>query len=406
MTTHNVHPLLVVGTFDTKGRELDFVARRITDAGARVITVDVSTAAEGCSADVAAATVAACHPQGAVAVLQDDRGRAIAEMAVALKIFLLRYGPLAGVIGLGGSGGTALLSVGFRALPIGLPKLIVSTVASGDVAPYIDASDLILMPAITDVAGLNPISRTIFAQAADAIVAMARSKSESNSASARHAIGLTMFGVTTSCVEAVSRALEQDHDCLVFHATGVGGRTMEKLVDSALIQGVIDLSTTEVADRIVGGTMAATDDRFGAIARTRVPWVGSVGACDMVNFGARSTVPERHVERLFYQHNPQVTLMRTTPAENHAIGTWIATRLNDCAGEIRLILPRGGISAIDAPGMPFHDPAADEALFDAIAATLHETESRRLITSTCHINDPAFAALVVETFRSIRVMTR
>jgi uncharacterized protein (UPF0261 family) len=212
---------------------------------------------------------------------------------------------------------------------------------------------------------------------------------------------MTMFGVTTPCVTEIRRLLEQDHDCLVFHATGTGGQSMEKLAEGGFLRGVIDATTTEVADFLVGGVFACSEDRFGAIARTGLPYVGSTGAADMVNFGAMETVPETFRGRRLHVHNAQVTLMRTTPEENAAIGAWIAARLNLCPGPVRFLLPLGGVSAIDAPGQPFHDPAADEALFQALRRDLRQTADRRLIELPLHINDPEFAAALVREFRAI-----
>jgi uncharacterized protein (UPF0261 family) len=217
----------------------------------------------------------------------------------------------------------------------------------------------------------------------------------------RPAVGLTMFGVTTPCVEQVSAALKADYDCLVFHATGTGGQSMEKLVDSGLVVGVIDVTTTEVCDLLMGGVFSAGEDRLGAIARTGVPYVGSCGALDMVNFGALDTVPARYRERNLYVHNPQVTLMRTTPEENRGMGEWIGGKLNACAGEVRFLLPEGGVSMIDAPGQPFLDPAADAALFEALEATVEQTPRRRLIRLPHHLNDPAFAQALVASFCEI-----
>jgi len=210
-----------------------------------------------------------------------------------------------------------------------------------------------------------------------------------------------MFGVTTACVTAVRERLEAEYDCLVFHATGTGGASMEKLADSRLLAGLIDVTTTEVADFLVGGTLACTDDRFGAVARTRLPYVGSCGALDMVNFGAMHTVPTKFRGRNLYVHNPQVTLMRTRPEECRAIGTWIGERLNRCAGEVRFLLPEGGVSAIAVPGQPFYDPEADAALFAALEATVVQTEHRRLLRFPCAINDPPFADALVAQFREV-----
>jgi uncharacterized protein (UPF0261 family) len=392
--------IYVIGTFDTKSRELMHLAASVQDLGWRAITVDVGTSFADVPADIGATSVAACHPGGLAAVNTGDRGTAVAAMGLALEVFLAGRSDIAGAIAMGGSGGTALVAPALRHLPIGMPKIIVSTVASGNTAPYIDASDLILMPSITDVAGLNRISRRVIANAAAAITAMATANSnqQADRVEGKPTLGLTMFGVTTPCVDRISRALDAKYDCLVFHATGTGGRTMEKLVDAGLVDGVIDCTLTEIADLIAGGVMAATEDRLGAIARTAIPYVGSVGACDMVNFGAPATIPSRYSDRLFYEHNPQVTLMRTTAEENRAMGAFIAAKLNACPGEVRLFLPEGGVSAIDAPEMPFHDPEATAALFSAIEAAWIPTGKHRLIRIPHHINDPAFADAMTAAF--------
>jgi uncharacterized protein (UPF0261 family) len=241
----------------------------------------------------------------------------------------------------------------------------------------------------------------VLGNAAHALAGMMRNAIPQPATADKPALGLTMFGVTTPCVQAVAKALEADHDCLVFHATGTGGRAMEKLVDSGLITGVIDVTTTEVADLLVDGILACTEDRFGAIARTGIPYVGSVGACDMVNFGALDTVPERFRDRNLYVHNAQVTLMRTTPAENDAIGRWIGARLDACPGPLRFLLPEGGVSVIDEPGKPFHDPEADAALFSAIEVTLTPRANRRLERLPHPINAPEFAAALVRAYREV-----
>jgi uncharacterized protein (UPF0261 family) len=277
---------------------------------------------------------------------------------------------------------------------------MVSTVASGNVAPYVGPSDICMIYSVTDVAGLNRISRRVLGNAAHALAGMMTHR-VAEGQGAKPAIGLTMFGVTTPCVEQVAAALEATSDCLVFHATGTGGRSMEKLVDSGLVVGVIDVTTTEVCDLLMGGVFSAGEDRLGAIARTGLPYVGSCGALDMVNFGAIETVPARYRERNLYVHNPQVTVMRTTPEENRRMGDWIGAKLNACEGEVRFLLPEGGVSAIDAPGQPFHDPAADAALFEALEATVTPTPRRRLIRLPHHVNDPAFAAALVDQFRAI-----
>jgi uncharacterized protein (UPF0261 family) len=385
----------VVGTFDTKGEELRYVADLVRRAGGTVTTVDVGTQdrpAEG--ADVSARDVAGHHPEGAGAVFTGDRGRSVSAMAEALERFLPTRTDLDGVLGLGGSGGTALVTPAMRALPVGVPKIMVSTVASGDVAPYVGPSDVTMMPSVTDVAGLNRISRRILGNAAHAMAGAIASTPPA--ATDLPALGLTMFGVTTPCVSAVTEALADRWDCLVFHATGTGGRAMEKLVDDRLISAVVDVSTTEIADLVVGGVMAATEDRLGAVVRTGVPWVGSVGALDMVNFGAPETVPERFRGRTFYEHNPQVTLMRTTPDECRAAAEFLAERLNASPGPVRLLLPTGGVSALDAPGAPFADSAADDALFSTLRERVTATADHQVVESPHHVNDPEFATALVE----------
>jgi len=293
-----------------------------------------------------------------------------------------------------------------RSLPIGVPKLIISSVASGDVGPYVGPADITMMYSVTDVQGLNSISRTVLANGAHALVGMVKARLDEGAARQREAsalpsIGITMFGVTTPAVQKIAAELKDDFECLVFHATGVGGRSMEKLVDSGQLAGVIDLTTTEVCDLLMGGVFPATEDRFGAIIRSRVPYVGSVGALDMVNFGAPDTIPERYRERKFHVHNPQVTLMRTTPEENDRMGRWIGERLNLMDGVVRFYLPEGGVSALDAQGQPFWDPEADAALFRAIERTVRQTGNRQIIRVKRNINDPEFASTIVDAFRPL-----
>ncbi len=389
----------VVGTLDTKGNEHRYVRDVINAAGATTILVDVGTTGEGEGADVKASDVAAFHPDGKDAVFLDDRGAAVDAMSDALVRFVESRDDIDGMIALGGSGGTALVTPAMRSLPIGTPKVMVSTMASGDVRPYVGPADIAMMYSVTDVSGINGISSRVMANAAHAIAGMATGPVPPPAD--RSSIGLTMFGVTTPCVTMVSEALADEYDCLVFHATGTGGQSMEKLVDSGLVAGVIDSTTTEVCDLIVGGVLSAGPGRLDAIGRTSVPYVGSCGALDMVNFGALDTVPEQFKDRNLYVHNSQVTLMRTTAGECAEIGAWIADKLNQSDGPVRFLLPMGGVSMIDAPDMPFHDPEADRALFAAIEDTFEETDRRRLIKSPRHINDPEFAAELVGAFREI-----
>jgi uncharacterized protein (UPF0261 family) len=391
----------VCGTFDTKGPELGYITVCLRDAGVATCTVDVSTRPHGHACDVNTAEVARHHPLGEAAVLAlDDRGAAIASMIIAFERFVASRDDIAGMIGAGGSGGTALLAPAMRVLPVGVPKILISTVASGNVAAYVGASDLWLVPSMTDVQGLNRISRRLLGNAAHALAGMIRF-ARTDDAHARPAVGLTMFGVTTSCVQAVCAALEQTHDCVVFHAVGTGGQAMEKLISSGLLTGALDITTTEVCDLLMGGIFPADESRFEAIIRTRIPYVVSCGALDMVNFGPLASVPERYKGRKLHVHNPQVTLMRTTPEENVRMAEWIAARINRMEGTVRLLIPEHGVSAIDVPGQPFHDPVADKALFDALTARIVTTPSRRIIRLPHAINEPAFVAALVAAFHEI-----
>ncbi len=390
----------VAGTFDTKGRELTYVANLIRRQGLSVVTVDLSTSRRPSAADVGPAAVARHHPKGAEAVFTDDRGSAVEAMAEAFARFLPRQRDLGGVISAGGSGGTALATPAMRALPVGLPKVMISTVASGDVGRYVGPADICMMYSVTDVSGLNRISEQVLANGALALAGMIANRPERGQAE-KPAIGVTMFGLTTPCVQAATPSLEEDYDCLVFHATGTGGQSMEKLADSGLLAGFLDVTTTEVADLFMGGVFSAGEDRLGAVIRSGLPWVGSLGALDMVNFGPRESVPAKYDGRLFHIHNPQVTLMRTTAAENEAMGRWIAEKLNRCQGPVRLLVPEGGLSGIDAPGQPFWNPEADRALFAALEQGLNRSERRQLIRLPHHINDPAFAAALVSHFRDV-----
>jgi uncharacterized protein (UPF0261 family)/ABC-type branched-subunit amino acid transport system ATPase component len=399
--------VLVVGTLDTKGVELRFIRDIVAASGLRTRLVDVSTSGKLSACDVSAQEIALNHGRGGSGVFGSDRGASVSAMADAFTKWLGRQGNVAGIISAGGSGGASLVAPAMRTLPVGVPKIIISSVASGDVGPYVGPADITMMYSVTDIQGLNSISRTVLANGANALIGMVRARLDERGARQRAtggglaAIGITMFGLTTPAVQKVAADLREDFECLVFHATGVGGRSMEKLVDSGQLAGVIDLTTTEVCDLLMGGVFPATDDRFGAIIRSRVPYVGSVGALDMVNFGAPDTVPERYRQRKFHVHNPQVTLMRTTPDENERIGRWIGERLNQMDGPVRFLLPEGGVSALDAPGQPFWDPDADAALFRALEQTVRQTSNRQLIRIKRNINDPEFAASIVGAFRAM-----
>jgi uncharacterized protein (UPF0261 family) len=399
--------VLVAGTLDTKGTELRFIRDILAASGLRTRLVDLSTSGKPSTCDVSAQEIALNHGRGGSAVFGPDRGAAVTAMAEAFANWLRRQGNIAGIISAGGSGGASLVAPGMRALPVGVPKLIISSVASGDVGPYVGPADITMMYSVTDVQGLNSISRTVLSNGANALAGMVKARLDQRAAKPANAsadlpaVGITMFGVTTPAVQRIAADLRDEFECLVFHATGVGGRSMEKLVDSGQLAAVIDLTTTEVCDLLMGGVFPATEDRFGAIIRSRVPYVGSTGAVDMVNFGAPDTVPERYRQRRFRVHNPQVTLMRTTVEENERMGRWIGERLNKMDGPVRFFLPEGGVSALDAPGQPFWDPEADAALFRALERTVRQTGNRQLIRVKQNINDPEFASTIVGAFRTL-----
>ncbi len=390
----------VIGTYDTKGAELDYVARLLMARGLLVERVDISTQQHDHEVDVAAADIAGFHPSRADFLEQNEgRGDAIGCMTEALAQYMSQIVP-AGAIGLGGSGGTAVITAGMRSLPVGVPKMMVSTVASGQVAPYVGATDIAMMYSITDIAGLNQISHTILHNAASALAGMMLHPAKPY-LSERPLLAMTMFGVTTTAVNHIRSQLDQEYESLVFHATGTGGRSMEKLIASGLVRHVIDLTTTEIADLLVGGIMSAGPQRMDAIIDAAIPYVLSVGALDMVNFGGPDTIPSKYQRRLLYNHNPQVTLMRTTPDENAAMGRWIASKINRSQAPVRLYLPELGVSGLSAEGQPFHDPEADHQLFDALTNGVQQTDTRRVIRLPYHINDLEFANAVVAGFREL-----
>jgi uncharacterized protein (UPF0261 family) len=402
--------VIVAGTLDTKGDELRFIRDIIREEGLRTRLVDLSTSGRSAGADVSPQEVALAHPRGSAGLASGDRGTAVAAMTEAFRAWLGRQQEVLGVISAGGSGNTAMATAGMQALPVGVPKLMISTVASGDVRAYVGASDVTIMHSVTDVQGLNRISRVVLGNGARAMAGMAKARlAELRRQPAARAgdpvekplVGLTMFGVTTPCVQQVTKLLAGEWESLVFHATGTGGRSMEKLVDSGMLPAVIDVSTTEVCDMMMGGILPATEDRFGAVIRTRIPYVGSVGALDMVNFAAPETVPAHYRGRTLYPHNPQITLMRTTADENARMGRWIGERLNAMEGPVRFLLPERGVSALDAPGQPFHDPDADAALFEALERTVRPTANRQILRLPFHINDPAFAAALAAQFTTL-----
>jgi uncharacterized protein (UPF0261 family) len=395
--------VLLVGTLDTKGAEVAFVRDRLAAAGVPVTVLDAGVLGEPAFApDIPRERVyrAAGTTWDAVKAT-GDRGQAIAAAAkgtAALARELHQAGPLSGVLGLGGSAGTTIATAAMRELPLGVPKLMVSTLASGDVRPYVGTRDVLMLHSVVDISGLNRISRLVLANAADAMAGMVRTPHSAlrTPHSDRPVVVATMFGVTTPCVEAARKLLEAaGYEVLVFHATGTGGRTMESLVRDGLVAGVLDITTTELADNLAGGVMQAGPERLTAAGLRGIPQVISVGALDMVNFGPPETTPEKFKNRLFYRHNPTVTLMRTTPEEMDALGKEIAEKASAASGPTRVIVPLKGVSAIDAEGKPFWHPEADAALFQSLRNWIYPTEL--LVEADLHINDPAFAELAAKT---------
>jgi uncharacterized protein (UPF0261 family) len=390
--------VLLIGTLDTKGTEYGFVRELIEARGVRPLVMDLGTIGEApFTADISAEDVARRGGSSLGSIRErSDRGEAVNIMlagARALTRELHDAGRFDGVLGLGGGGGSAMISAAMRELPVGVPKLLVSTMASGNTAPYVDVKDLTMMYSVVDIAGLNPLSRRILANAAGAIVGMVTQ--DRPVARDRPLIAATMFGVTTPCVTAARERLEAaGYDVLVFHATGSGGRAMEGLIDDGWFTGVLDVTTTEWADEVVGGVLTAGPDRLRAAGRKGIPQVVSVGALDMVNFGAPDTIPSKFKDRLLYQHNPSVTLMRTTSDECREIGRRIAHQLNRATGPLVVMLPMRGVSMIDREGQPFHDPEADTALFTSLRAELKG--SIRVREVDAHINDEEFAQAVAD----------
>lgn len=390
--------IAVLGTLDTKGQEHALIAELIRQRGHSTVLIDAGSGEPpSVKPDISRGEVAAAGGVDLAALLaRRDRGEcvtAMSEAAAALLARLAASGKIDGVISLGGGGGTAIGTRAMRALPIGLPKVMVSTLAAGNVAPYVGTKDIVMFPSIVDVSGLNRISRTLLTRAAGAICGMV--EMEIPPAQDKPLIAASMFGNTTACVNEAKAILEgAGYEVLVFHATGTGGRIMESLIESGMFAGVLDVTTTEWADELVGGILGAGKERLDAAAKMAVPGIITPGCLDMVNFGEPASVPAKFADRLFYQHNPQVTLMRTTPDECRELGRILAEKANACRGPVTMLLPKKAISIISAPRQPFHSPAADEALFGAIKQ--HLTPSVRLVEMDCEINDPRFARACAE----------
>ncbi len=388
-------PVYVLATLDTKGAEADYVRSVLQQQGIEVVLVDTSCLGPvSVRADVPREEVFRAAGTELERLQQkQDRGEAVAAAAKGAAALVRSHweaGRVEGVLGLGGSAGTTIGTTAMQALPLGVPKLMVSTLASGQVRQYVGDKDILMLNSVVDIAGLNRISRTVLREAAGAMAGMVRAVSQSEQADDKPLVAATMFGVTTPCVQRARQVLEEaGYEVLVFHATGTGGQAMESLVRDGLLAGVLDITTTELADELVGGVLSAGPERLTAAAACGVPQVVSVGATDMVNFHAPETVPSKFQGRRFYQHNPTVTLMRTTPEENEALGREIARKVSASRGPAAVLLPLRGVSAIDAEGKSFDWPEARQRLFQAIRENL--SPQVELVELDAHINDPQFA---------------
>ncbi|HEY0455398.1 MAG TPA: Tm-1-like ATP-binding domain-containing protein [Verrucomicrobiae bacterium] len=391
--------IAILGTMDTKGEEHAFLAEQIRQRGHKILVIDTGTLdAPKLNPDLPRTEVAAAAGYDLNAlVAKKDRGEAVKAMSEGAPLVLTRLlqeKKIDGVISLGGGGGTAISTAAMRALPIGFPKLMVSTLASGNTAQYVGAKDIVMFPSIVDVAGLNRISRQILARAAGAICGMVETQPPVGTD--KPIIVASQFGNTTECVNHARKILEAaGYEVLVFHATGVGGRTMESIIESGMVAGVLDITTTEWADELVGGFLGAGPNRLEAAARLGVPAIVTPGCLDMVNFHGPESVPSQFKGRNFYQHNPQVTLMRTTPEECAQLGKIVAEKLNGSTGPVTVLLPQRAISVISAAGQKFHDPIADRVLFDSIKASLRKDIP--VVEMDCAINDRAFAEACAQT---------
>lgn len=394
----------VLGTFDTKGKELKYIKECIEEHGLRTLCINTGVFEPVVEPDISSAEVAAAVGADINAIVEKrDRATATEVLSKGTEKLipqLYAEGKFDGIISIGGSGGTALATPAMRQLPLGVPKVMVSTMASGDVSPYVGTSDIVMIPSVVDAEGLNDISKVIFSNAANAVVGMVQNRKEIES-DGKPLLAATMFGVTTPCVKAAEEYLhEQGYDVLVFHATGTGGKCMEALIDQGFIKGVLDLTTTEWCDEVVGGVLNAGPDRLTAAGKNGIPQVVSVGALDMVNFGPMDTVPAQFKDRNLYKHNPTVTLMRTTADELKSIGHEIASRLADATGKTTLILPLKGVSMIDVEGQPFYDAEADKALFDTLRTEL-EGSNVEIVELDTDINDKEFAVAAAQKLISL-----
>lgn len=387
--------VIILGTLDTKGQEFKFIKDVVESTGVKTLVIDAGVKGEPYfQADVSNWEVAKAGGKSLEELIANNhRGEAIDTMmhgAAQIVLDLYEKNQVAGIISLGGSAGTTIGTYSMQSLPVGVPKIMVSTVASGDTRPYVGVKDITMMYSVIDISGLNSLSRQILANAAFAIAGMAQGKAPEASEE-KPLIGATMFGVTTPCVTKAREYLEeQGYEVLVFHATGTGGKAMESLIEAGFIKGVLDITTTEWCDQLVGGVFNAGETRLEAAAQAGIPQVVSTGALDMVNFGAIETVPEKFKGRNLYKHNPTVTLMRTTIEENIKLGNIIASKLNMSQGPTTLFLPLKGVSLIDIAGQPFYGPEEDAALFDTLRKKIDKNKVE-IIEMDTDINDQEFA---------------
>lgn len=395
--------IAIAGTFDSKGAEYQYIKGLVEELGLRAYTIHTGVFEPMFEPDVSNGEVAAAAGYNLEEIAaQKDRSLAMEALAKGMEAIvpkLYAEGKFDGILSLGGSGGTSLATAAMRALPIGVPKLMVSTMASGDVERYVGTSDIIMMPSIVDVAGLNKISKMIFKNAVLAMAGMVScgDKLKNDTTEQKPLIAATMFGVTTPCIEQAKAYLEEKgYEVMVFHATGTGGKTMESLIDAGFFAGVLDLTTTEYCDEVVGGILAAGPDRCAAAIRQKVPQVVSVGACDMVNFGEMDSVPEQFRGRNLYKHNPAVTLMRTTVEENVEIAHRLAEKWNGARRKMVLLLPKKGVSMIDAEGQPFDGPEERKTLFDTLKKEIHN-DNVEIVEMDNNINDENFALTAAKT---------
>mmetsp|Transcript_8766 Transcript_8766/g.10243 ORF Transcript_8766/g.10243 Transcript_8766/m.10243 type:complete len:456 (+) Transcript_8766:90-1457(+) len=424
--------VLAIATMDTKAYEIECIAKQIRDNGkVDVRIVDVTTLAIALSKSLPQPDVSRKKLLTFVENGADEDGKnniedrpkkqkLLADALINYCSHLIENDELfSGMIGIGGSCGTAIISPAMRSVPIGFPKIMVSTMASGDVGPYVGFTDVTMMHSVADIAGVNAVTRVVLENAASAVEGMADGWAKRNAAATKKAklanrtkkkptLGMTQFGVTTVCCEAVRKELENDYEIVTFHATGAGGRAMEKLMEDGLLSGVLDLTTTEIADEIGGGVLSAGPERLDAFASAKVPMVMSLGALDMVNFGGEKTVPSKHSDRKLHVHNSEVTLMRTSEEECRKIASFIAKKFNKSVAPAVLLIPSKGVSLIDVPGMPFYDPTVDTVLFDELNRLIEERDGdggkgalRKVVTIDCAINDPEFAVEVAKWYRKL-----